>query len=309
MIKKISFIVCFILLIGVNNETLANISIVANVDDEIITNYDLKKESDYLKILNPNLAQLNNEQILELAKNSLVNEIIKKKEIEKFIDIKSENSFVEQYLKDLYTKLNFSTEKDFENLLEKKKGFTIDEVKKKIKVELFWNEMIYSKYKNQIKIDKEEIIKKIDKLTNNKYNEYLLSEIVFIKKKDLSLENLVNEIKQSINEIGFNNTANIYSISQSAKLGGKLGWINENSLSKPILEKLKLINTGTFTDVVRVGNNYLLLKIEQVRIKEQKIDKEKEYSQLVQIETNKQLNQFSKIYFDKSKMNYSINEN
>ena len=146
MIKKISFIVCFILLIGVNNETLANISIVANVDDEIITNYDLKKESDYLKILNPNLAQLNNEQILELAKNSLVNEIIKKKEIEKFIDIKSENSFVEQYLKDLYTKLNFSTEKDFENLLEKKKGFTIDEVKKKIKVELFWNEMIYSKY-------------------------------------------------------------------------------------------------------------------------------------------------------------------
>ena len=154
MIKKISFIVCFILLIGVNNETLANFSIVANVDDEIITNYDLKKESDYLKILNPNLAQLNNEQILELAKNSLVNEIIKKKEIEKFIDIKSENSFVEQYLKDLYTKLNFSTEKDFENLLEKKKGFTIDEVKKKIKVELFWNEMIYSKYKNQIKIDK-----------------------------------------------------------------------------------------------------------------------------------------------------------
>ena len=76
----------------------ANISIVANIDDKIITNHDLKKESDYLKILNPNLAQLSNDQILKLAKNSLINEIIKKKEISKFIDINSENSFLNQYL-------------------------------------------------------------------------------------------------------------------------------------------------------------------------------------------------------------------
>ena len=64
-----------------------------------------------------------------------------------------------------------------------------------------------------------------------KTNEYLLSEILFVK-KDLSLEKTIGQIQLSINEIGFNNTANIYSISNSSKLGGKLDWINENSLSK-----------------------------------------------------------------------------
>jgi peptidyl-prolyl cis-trans isomerase SurA len=308
MIKKITFITFVILSISFNNIASANIAIVADVDNEIITNHDLRKESNYLKILNPDLAQLNNDQILELAKNSLVKEIIKKKEIKKFLDINSENSLVEQYLIELYAKLNLSSEEDFKKLLEQKNGFTLDEVKKKIKIELFWNEVIYAKYINQLKIDKEKIIKKIDRLKNDNYNEYLLSEIIFVKKKDLPLENLINEIQQSINEIGFNNTANIYSVSESSKLGGKLGWINENSLSKPILEKLKIIDTGKYTDVINIGNNFLLLKVEQVRINELEINKEKEYKKLIQIETNKQLNQFSKIYFDKSKMNYSINE-
>ena len=308
MIKKITFITFFILSISFNNIASANIAIVADVDNEIITNHDLRKESNYLKILNPDLAQLNNDQILELAKNSLVKEIIKKKEIKKFLDINSENSLVEQYLRELYAKLNLSSEEDFKKLLEQKNGFTLDEVKKKIKIELFWNEVIYAKYINQLKIDKEKIIKKIDRLKNDSYNEYLLSEIIFVKKKDLPLENLINEIQQSINEIGFNNTANIYSVSESSKLGGKLGWINENSLSKPILEKLKIIDTGKYTDVINIGNNFLFLKVEQVRINELEINKEKEYKKLIQIETNKQLNQFSKIYFDKSKMNYSINE-
>ena len=308
MIKKITFITFFILSISFNNIASANIAIVDDVDNEIITNHDLRKESNYLKILNPDLAQLNNDQILELAKNSLVKEIIKKKEIKKFLDINSENYLVEQYLRELYAKLNLSSEEDFKKLLEQKNGFTLDEVKKKIKIELFWNEVIYAKYINQLKIDKEKIIKKIDRLKNDSYNEYLLSEIIFVKKKDLPLENLINEIQQSINEIGFNNTANIYSVSESSKLGGKLGWINENSLSKPILEKLKIIDTGKYTDVINIGNNFLFLKVEQVRINELEINKEKEYKKLIQIETNKQLNQFSKIYFDKSKMNYSINE-
>lgn len=286
----------------------ANISIVTNVDDKIITNHDLKKESDYLKILNPNLAQLSNDQILKLAKNSLINEIIKKKEISKFIDINSENSFLNQYLKDLYSKLNFKSEEEFKKFLQQRNTFTLEEIKEKIKVELFWNELIYSKYKNQLKIDKETIIRKVNNIGNNQQKEFLLSEIAFTKKKDLSLDNLINQILLSINEIGFNNTANIYSIAESAKLGGKLGWINESSLSKKILENLNLLNQGEHTKIIKLGNNYLILKIEEIRINEIKINKEKEIERLIQVETNKQLNQFSKIYFDKSKINYSVNE-
>ena len=192
--------------------------------------------------------------------------------------------------------------------LKQKNSFTLDEIKEKIKVELFWNELIYQKYSNQLKINKEAIIKKVDNLDNNKQKEYQLSEIVFVKKKDLTLEKLIDQIQMSINEIGFNNTANIYSISESSKFGGKLGWINENSLSTKILKELKFINDKKYTNPIKLGNNYLILKIEEIRVNEIKIDKNQEIEKIIQVETNKQLNQFSKIYFNKSKMNYSINE-
>ena len=288
--------------------TNANIYIYAYVDDEIITNYDIKKVEEYLKILNPNLNQLNNAKISALSKNSLINEIVKKKELLKFIDIEKEDLFINDYLNNLYSKLNFSNEDEFKKELKIKGTYSLSQIKQKIKIELLWNDLIYKRYEKQIKINREILIDKIKNYENKEQKEYLLSEIVFKKNKEQSLKNLINQIKLSINEIGFDNTANIYSISQSSKLGGKLGWINENGLSKLIAEKLANLNPGDFTDVIQLGNNYVLLKIDQVRINKIKIDKEKELEKLIQIETNKQLNQFSRIYFDKSKMNYSINE-
>ena len=305
MFKKIIISTFLILLLCMHKISIANINIVITVDNEIITNYDLKKESNYLKILNPNLSELDDNQIIKLAKNSLINEIIKKKELEKYINLNDENLLVDQYVNELYKKLDIDSEENFQIFLKKNNSFSIDEVKKKIKLELFWNELIYSKYVNQLEIDKDAIVKKVDSLDGNKVKEFLLSEIVFKIDKTLS-EDLIN---LSIKEIGFNNTANVYSISNSAKFGGKLGWVNESSLSKQIIEKLKLVEEGNFTDVIKIGNNYLILKLEKIKITEVKIDKDKEIEKLVQIETNKQLNQLSNIYFNKSKINYSINEN
>ena len=305
MFKKIIISTFLILLLCMHKISIANINIVITVDNEIITNYDLKKESNYLKILNPNLSELDDNQIIKLAKNSLINEIIKKKELEKYVNLNDENLLVDQYVNELYKKLDIDSEENFQIFLKKNNSFSIDEVKEKIKLELFWNELIYSKYVNQLEIDKDAIVKKVDSLDGNKVKEYLLSEIVFKIDKTLS-EDLIN---LSIKEIGFNNTANVYSISNSAKFGGKLGWVNESSLSKQIIEKLKLVEEGNFTDVIKIGNNYLILKLEKIKITEVKIDKDKEIEKLVQIETNKQLNQLSNIYFNKSKINYSINEN
>ncbi len=313
MIKntKIQFILIFYFLffIVLSNDLYSNIIIKVKVNDEIITNIDIEKEAEYLKILNPNLNQLNDDKVLELAKISLVNEIIKKKEILKFIDINKNNEFVEEYLKNLYSKLNYNSENEFKNELNSKNNYSIDEIKEKIKLELLWNELIYNKYNQQLKIDKEKLINKINNIKNESQKEYFLSEIIFKKKKDESLENLVNQIKLSINDIGFNNTANIYSISESSKFGGKLGWVNENSLSNLISDKLSILNEGEYSDIIQIGNSYLLLKIDQIKISEIKIDKQKELNKLIQLETNKQLNQFSRIYFNKSKINYSINEN
>ncbi len=303
---KVFFFSIFLCLIF--QSSFAKIFIHVTVDDQIITNYDILKESEYLKVLNPNLNQLNKEKISNIAKASLINEIIKKKEILKFIDFNQESPFIDDYLKNLYSKLNFKNENEFKTLLEKGDNYTLDEIKEKIKIELFWNELVYSKYKNQLKIDKKKLSESVEKIKNNVQKEFFLSEIVFVKKKELSLESLINNINTSINDIGFSNTANIFSISETAKLGGKIGWVNENSLTKSILEKLENLKEGEKTEVIKIKNNYIIIKIDKIRTNEIQIDKEKELEKLIQIETNKQLNQFSRIFFDKSKINYSINE-
>ncbi len=311
MFKKIgTILLAFLILVHPLNLSLkANITIQIRVNNEIITNVDILKEGEYLKILNPSLEQLSDIKIDELARVSLVNEIIKKNEVLKFIDPNQENKLVDDYLQNLYSKLNFKSEIDFKNELNLKNNYSIDEVKEKIKLELMWNELIYSKYNQQVKIDKEKLVKKINSIKNESQKDYLLSEIVFEKKKDESLKDLVNQIKISIEDIGFNNTANVFSISESSKFGGKLGWVNENSLASLISKKLNNLKEGDYTDVIQIGNNYLLLKIDQIKESEIKIDKKKELQKLIQIETNKQLNRFSRIYFNKSKLNYSINEN
>ena len=120
---------------------------------------------------------------------------------------------------------------------------------------------------------------------------------------------LVNKIKNSISEIGFNNTANIYSISDSSKFGGKIGWIEETSLSKKITDELNNIKIGEYTNIIQIGNNFLILMIDDIKIKKININKEDELKKLINFETTKQLTQFSKIFFNKSKINYKINEN
>ncbi len=307
MIKKIFFISLFLFNFTVFGFS-KSVFISVMINDKIITNLDIEKESEYLKIFNPNLNNLEKKKILDLAKNSLINEIIKKAEISKKINFNDENPFVDDYLKNIYTRLNYTDEKEFEIFLKEKKIYSLNEIKEKIKIEVLWNELIYLKYNNLVKIDKAEISSKINKLSNETKTEYLLSEIVFEKKKEDELQSLINKINLSIKEIGFNNTANIYSISDSAKFGGKIGWISQTNLSEQIFNKLNEKSKGDFTDIINIGNNYLILKIEDIKEIAIEVDKNEETKKMIKFETNKQLNQFSRIFFNKARLNYSINE-
>ena len=302
--KKYSYILLIIILFN-SSFLLADISIVSRIEGNIITNYDIKKESNYLKILNPKLIELDVLQLEEISKNTLINEIIKKKEITKFIDINQENKFLDTYIKDLASSLNLNNIEELKKKLISEDAYTIEKLKKKINIELYWNELIYSKYKSQIKINENKINNQLNEF-KEKQEEYLLAEIIFKKDSKDLIEDKIEKIKLSIKEIGFNNTANIFSISDSSKKGGKLGWIKANNLSKEILEKLKKIKNGEITEVINIGNNYLILDKEQTRIRNIEINKEEEFKRLVQQETDNQLNQFSRIFFEKSKMNYVI---
>jgi peptidyl-prolyl cis-trans isomerase SurA len=305
--KKIYLFFVFFLFFQINS-VIANIYIKTIVDNELITNFDIKKENEYLKLLNPEINKLSENEINKIAKRSLINQKIKNKEIEKFYnDKKKNNDLVEEYYLNLISKLNFNSEEAFIKKLDYKKTYTIKEIKNKIEMELLWNELIYSKFINQVKVNKEKLIKRIQNKSQNTKN-YFLSEIVFKKKKDQNLDKLFNEIILSINEIGFNNTANIYSVSDSAKFGGELGWVEENMLAKKIISEVKNLSEGQISQPIKIGNSFLIVKVNKINVIEVSVDEKKELEKLINNETNIQLNQFSKIYFDKIKMNYNINE-
>lgn len=286
----------------------SNLTIEVIIDDKIITNYDIIKEGEYLKLLNPNLQNLNDDKIYPIAKNNLINETIKNKEIKKIFDLKKENPIINTIYENLFKKIGFQNEQEFKNILLKKKNYTPLQIKEKLMTEIYWNDLIFLKYKNQISINEDDLKNKINSQKNNLKTEYALSEIIFERKIDTNPEIQINNIKNSIETIGFNNTANVYSISDSSKFGGKVGWIDENSLAITILEKLKNLDVGDVTDVIQLGNSYLLIKIEDKRTIEINIDKEIELKKMIKFEQNQQLSRFSIIYFNKAKMNYSINE-
>ena len=310
MIRKILYLTITIIILLTNTKVQAKNEIYVDltINEKILTNYDIEKEINYLKILNPKLQELDRKQILQIARNSLINEIIKKDELLKFFNFEKKIAIIDKIYKEFYTNLGYPKENDFKKLLTKQKTYTNDEIKIKMKIEFFWNRLILERYNDQVKIDKEKLLKKINVLENQTAKEYLLFEIVFKKKKGQNFKSLIENINISILENGFENTANIFSISDSSKFGGKVGWVNENNLSEVISSELKNIKEGEITNLINIGNNFLILKVEKIRESEISINKEEELNKMINFETNKQLNQFSKIFFDKSKINYSINE-
>tara|TARA_X000000950_G_scaffold186207_1_gene225441 strand:- start:2591 stop:3481 length:891 start_codon:yes stop_codon:yes gene_type:complete len=284
-----------------------SIFIVTTINGNIITNFDIEKEVSYLKILNPQLEKLDEKKIFNVAKNSILNEVIKKNEVKKFFKLDKDIEMINKMYSDLYISLGFSNNLEFENILIKNNSYTTSEIIEKIKVEFFWSRIIFEKFNNQVRINEKELTQKVENIDNYK-DEYLLSEIFFNKDVSLSLEDQINKITNSIDQVGFNNTASIFSKSESANFGGKIGWVEENSLSKKIIDEIKKIKIGEYTSVIQFGNNFLILKVEDKKTKKININNDQLLTKMIEFEKNKQLNQFSNIYFNKIKINYEINE-
>ena len=310
MIKKLTIIyLALAVQILLTNVSFSKIEIIASVNDTVITSYDLKRESNYLKILNPRLNEIKNDLILKLAKESLIKEIIKKEELLKYIDLNKENNFANEYFKELLVKLGYDNEERLNNDLIKFESYTLEEVKFKTKIEIYWNDLIFNKFYDKIKINEEKLKKKIQNITIDDKEEIFLSEIVLKSEKDnLKLQNLIKELQNSILEIGFNNTANIYSISESSKFGGRIGWIDTNNISKEIYEKFDNLQINQISNPVKLNDKIIIFKIDDIRKVERKVNKEEELKKLINIETNKKLENYSMIYFNKIKMNYFVNE-
>ena len=307
---KVKFILFLFLLILINfkSNTAENFYIVYKVNNEIITNSDIEKEYRYLVSLNNQLKNLEKQKIIKLSKESALREKIKKIELIKYFDLKTINIDIDNYLENFYKNLNIRNKNEFEEYLESN-NISLNYVQKKIEIEILWNQLIYDRYISQINIDRNQLKEKVKKLiSTKKQKKYSLSEILFDKENNSNFEKKLENINQSISEIGFKNTANIYSISDSSKFGGKIGWIEEQKLSTKILEQLKALEVGQYTSPVQVGSSFLILKIEEIKYENAIINEDEELNKMIQFETSKQLDQFSKIFYGKIKINSFINE-
>ena len=306
MMKKIITIIItifiFINIVKAENKIVIELQI----ENEILTNVDFLNERNYLVALNNNLKDLPKNQLKQLSRDSLIREKIKKIELSKFYNLNKESKYTDQILEDFYKRLNFINEGEF-NLYLEKYNLNLSDIKEKLKIESLWNELIYKRFNAQIKIDEEKLKKKLS-AQKNLLTEYNLSEILFEINANETLENKYNLILKKINESGFKNSANIFSISSSSKFGGDLGWISETQLNETLLKEIKSINVNKLTKPIQATNGYLILKLNNKREKEVKIDFQKTLRQMIKEETNRQLNQFSLIYYNKIKQNIFISE-
>ena len=306
--KKISVPILIFFLLGSISYSKINFQIIMKVNNQIITSFDIEKESNYLLALNPKLKEVNENELLKLAKRSMIKEMIRKSEILKYKKLNLENDQINSVLENIIKNLNFSSELEFENYL-KSFDVSIDDIKKKIEIENEWKNLIYAKYSKSVKIDKSNLINKIEKISKENFTfNYNLSEILFNKKQNISLEDQSKMILESIEINGFENTANLYSISDSSKVGGRIGWVKKNSLSFEINRELENLEINSFSSPIKIGNNYLILKINEIKKIPVKIDKKKELDKMIIIETSKQLEKFSSIFYNKIKLNSTISE-
>ena len=284
------------------NVSGSEIKILYKVNDDMITSFDVENESNYLKTLNKNLENLSNKELIETATQSLIREIIKKKEIDRVFEIDYEKAVrsdnIRNVIKRLYSNLNFKTEKDFFDYLEKNKVTELN-LKRKFVIEQMWNQLIVNKYNNLIRINEDEINQRVDEIIskNKEIINFNLSEIVFLEKNKKDNEEKYLEITKSINQIGFDETAILYSISESSKLGGKIGWINENQISKKIVNELNKINIGQYSEVINTAGGNIILKLNDIKKEKTEINREEEINKLIRYKKNQLFTEYSIIFY------------
>tara|TARA_B100002019_G_scaffold9041_1_gene7132 strand:- start:2590 stop:3519 length:930 start_codon:yes stop_codon:yes gene_type:complete len=300
------YIIMTLNLVTVKNAQ-SEIFIVAKVNEEIITNLDIDFEKRYLVSLNPNLKKLDKNRITEYAKDSLINERIKKIEIQKRFEIISNETLLSKVIADIYSSIGISSLSEFENYLLQN-NIDIERVKEKISIEIAWNNLIVNIYENEIEINQNAIYKELENIEKKKVDNLLLSEIVFTINDKKELKSKYEEIEKSINEIGFEETARIYSLSNSKKSGGNLGWIYKNQLSKEIKNELNNINVGDFTKPIVASGGFLILKLLDMKTENIKIDKETQLKRMIEFEKERQFTRFSTLYYKRIFNNAEINE-
>ena len=282
--------------------------ILFKIDNEIITTIDIYHELKFLKTFNPQINELNNDEQLVVSKNSIIRDKIKKTEILNFVEeVKVEDKFIMNLLKGKYSQIEFSSMVNFENYL-KENDLNDKLIKEKFAIELIWNDLVFQKYNSKISIDKKKIKSEILNKPKKNLRELSISEIIFNVSKKSEFEKKYEQILKDIELTGFKNAALIHSVSDTASIGGYIGWIKEDNLNEKIRKRISDLEKGEFSEPILTSSGFLIIKVEDEKKYEIDFNLDNEINNLIQFKTNEQLNQFSRLYFNKIKKNVIFNE-
>ncbi len=284
-----------ILLMNLTNykDLLGNINskIIVKVENEIITNYELKnKILTTLVLSNQEINQKNIDNLKKTVLDQLIHLKLKKIELLKY-KIPKDEKRINAYLSSI-------SRNNIQNFKEKfrNNGLNFELYLDDIDTEFRWQKLIYSIYQKKINISDDAVAKEIDKIVKSQstVTEFELSEIEVDFNSNQSYEDKVDEISQKINKIGFENVALNFSISTTASKKGYLGWLNEKSLSNEIYDALVNLNPGDYTNPIRKQNKILFLKLNNKRItNSDEVDKEKLKSKIIEKKRNDLFNLYS----------------
>ena len=283
--------------------------ILIKIDNEIVTTLDIYEEIKFLKAFNPEVNSLDEKELFEISKNSIQKNIIKKIELNKFVEeLKVDDKFLSKLIVNKYSKIGIDSLEKFESFL-KEKNLDIKLIKEKFYIELIWNDYIYQKFYNKVIVDREKIKKEI--LSNPKQEnqrELLLSEINFSVTSKIDFEDKYKRILSELEKIGFQKTAIMYSNSETASNGGLIGWIKEDNLNLTIKKTISNLKIGQVSKPIRTSSGFIILKIEDEREYLTSLNINEKVEEIVKFKTNDQLSQFSSMHFNKIKKNLIIND-
>ena len=308
--KKILLISSIIFFFFISKTSYSQkVYILYTIDNNPITNVEINNEITYLKLFNKNLRSMDKEPLVVYATKSIIREKIKEVEVKKYFKLGLNEEIVNQRINDLVARANIKNIEEFYQLLNNL-NLEKDFIKKKLEIEILWNKLIFEKYKDKLSINEEKIQKDLRYKIENQtevIEEFKLYEILFTG-STTNIDTEFEKIIKSIDEIGFENTARIFSTSNSSSAGGEVGWVKKTQLSDKIYQEIKNLKDNEISNIINAPSGRLILMIKERRASNEKLSFDEEYKKIINFEKNKQLNQFSTIYFKKVELNTAINE-
>ena len=269
LIKKLRnlFIILSIITLNIDQTIALENKILFKVENEIITSIDIYEEIEFLKIFNPEINNLNEPELLEISKNSILRDKIKKIEIMNFVEeLKVDDKFLIRLIKNKYSGLKINSIEEFENYLKNNK-LNINKVKEKFAIELIWNDLIYQKFNKKIIINEDRIRAEIlENPEGKKLKELLLSEIIFNASNKNEYLEKYEKILFDIEKSGFKKAALVHSNSETATKGGIVGWVQEDNLNQNIRKVISKLQAGQISKPIRTSSGFIIIMIEDKRV-------------------------------------------